>query len=333
MAPKRSAPQPPVDSSEETASGSGSGSEESSSDESEEIAYSPPPSAGPKNTAPPPQKVQQPESSDEEEGDEEEEEEEEEEEDKVNQAIPPSTTKNPPPPPPNREESDSESEEEEETDDEAPESKHAPKQEVEGKGGKPPASSEDKKPASEDKKPAGRFIRVWSKDDDVRILEALAAHRREHGTLPQPDELDAALAGSLDHSDYGRKDLLGKLRSLKAAYTRQFNKGEQPSKDMDRRIYNLSKEVWGRGDMLENGTAPRDFGEMCELYPYFAEEIKGIEKTRPGLFKREFGMISDEKASALDAKIKKQRLMESKVELHRYENFKEVIKTLMDLVE
>jgi hypothetical protein len=39
---------------------------------------------------------------------------------------------------------------------------------------------------------------TWSTDDEFRILEVLAAHRLEHGTLPQADVLANALAGKLD---------------------------------------------------------------------------------------------------------------------------------------
>ncbi|XP_062220433.1 probable transcription factor At1g61730 [Phragmites australis] len=324
MAPKRSAPPqqqppPPVASSEETASGSGS----DESEEEEEIAHLPPPAA-PK--APPPQKGQESETDDEDEVDEEEDEGEHE---KTNHATPPAVPKNPPPPP-NREESETEEEEEEEeTDDEAPQSKPAPKREAEGKGAKPSSSSEDKKPGA-------LFQRTWSTEDEVRILEALAAHRREHGMLPQPDALVAALAGSLDNNGYGRTELQGKVSSLKRRYSIAAKKGELPSKDRDRRLFDLSKHVWGGDKPAKDGArreAPREFSEMCELYPYLAEEVKALEASHPGLFKREFAMIHDDKALALDVKIKKQRLVQMKVELRRYDLTKEVTRALMELAE
>jgi len=51
---------------------------------------------------------------------------------------------------------------------------------------------------------------TWSTDDEFRILEVLAAHRLEHGTLPQADVLANALAGKLDKS--GRSPHWGRLR-------------------------------------------------------------------------------------------------------------------------
>jgi len=323
MAPKRSAPAPPPPASdEETASGSGSEGEE---EDEEEIAYSPPPSAAPKTTAPPPQKGQQSDDSEEEE-DEEEDEEEEEEEENANHVAPPPATKNPSPPPPNREESESSGdEEEEETDDEAPQQKHAPSHEAERKGAKP--SSGD------DKKPGAPFQRTWSTDDEVRILEALAAYRLEHGALPQPDALATVLAGSLDNSGYSPALLQGKIKALKRRYSMAAKKGERPSKDHDRRLFDLSKSVWGPVTAASNGGALREVGEMCELYPYLAEEVKALQKAHPGMFKREFTMIDDDKARALDTKIKKQRLHQLKVHQRGHDLTKEVTRTLIDLVD
>jgi hypothetical protein len=325
MAPKRSAQPPPAESSMETDSGS-------DSDESEEeIAVSPPTVSSNKNMAPPPQKVQQPEPSDEEDEEDEEEEEdeaaeeeEEEEQHKVNYTAPPPASTHPPPPTPNR--AESESDEEEETDDEAPPPKSVPKQEAVPNGGKPA-------PSSEDKKPAAFFQRSWSKDDEIRILETLAAHRREHGALPKPEVLEAALFGSLDNTSYGRKELMGKVTSLKSVYSKAVKGGKLPTKDHDRQIFDLSKEVWGGSDKPAGETVPSDFGEMCKMYPFLGEELKELERTEPGLYKRQFSLIGDDTAQDMDQKIKKQRMRDMKVELRRLELDREVIKMLMDLVQ
>jgi hypothetical protein len=45
--------------------------------------------------------------------------------------------------------------------------------------------------------------------------------------------------------------------------------------------------------VLANGGAGREPDEMCELYPYLAEEVRALQ--RPHL-----GMIDDSKAHALD---------------------------------
>jgi hypothetical protein len=72
---------------------------------------------------------------------------------------------------------------------------------------------------------------------------------------------------------------------------------------------------------------------MCELYPYLAEEVKGMEAARPGLCKREFGKMDDDKARSMDERIKKQRVMQVKVEMRQADLVKEVTKTLLDLVD
>ncbi|XBH64666.1 uncharacterized protein [Aegilops tauschii subsp. strangulata] len=374
MAPKRAAkkaappppPPPPAASSEETDS-------RSRSEESDEDAESPPPAPtpAPKSTPAPPQEGEEEEESEEEEEEEEsdeepahaspaaaatpknkppppqqggdsdssdEEEEEEEEEEVPTKAAPLSALKKQPPPPPPRqsEESDASDEEEEEGESEEeappPPPKLAPKQAPEGR--KPQAAAETKKPAA--------FSRIWSTDDEVRILEALAAHQKQHGTLPQPDALVDALAGKLDNRAYGSKELQGKVAALRRRYLLLSKKGELPSKEHDRRVLELSKMVWEGGDMasaatasakVANGQEPKGFEEMCEMYPYLAEQVRQLDAANPGMFKRQFGMMDEEKARAMDEKIKKQRVAQMKVELRRHDLVREVTKAIIDLVD
>jgi hypothetical protein len=76
----------------------------------------------------------------------------------------------------------------------------------------------------------------------------------------------------------------------------------------------------------------KGFEEMCELYPYLAEEMKVLEAAHPGLCKRGFGKMDDGKASAMDEKIKRQRVMQIKSEMRRADLAKEVTKALVDMV-
>ena len=183
------------------------------------------------------------------------------------------------------------------------------------------------------------FHRIWYTGDEVRIIEALAAHQKEHGALPQPDALISALAGKLDNRAYGSKELQSKLQTLKRRYVILIKRGELPSKEHDCRLLDLSKIVWG-GDKTTaaavkaaDGHELKGFEEMCELYPYLAEEVKKLEVAHPGMFKREFGKMDDDKARAMDGKIKKQRIVQMKVELRRTELDKEVTKAIMELVD
>uniref|UniRef100_A0A453PPI7 Glabrous enhancer-binding protein-like DBD domain-containing protein n=1 Tax=Aegilops tauschii subsp. strangulata TaxID=200361 RepID=A0A453PPI7_AEGTS len=275
---------------------------------------SPAAAATPKNKPPPPQQGGDSDSSDEEE-------EEEEEEEVPTKAAPLSALKKQPPPPPPRQSEESD-----------PPPKLAPKQAPEGR--KPQAAAETKKPAA--------FSRIWSTDDEVRILEALAAHQKQHGTLPQPDALVDALAGKLDNRAYGSKELQGKVAALRRRYLLLSKKGELPSKEHDRRVLELSKMVWEGGDMasaatasakVANGQEPKGFEEMCEMYPYLAEQVRQLDAANPGMFKRQFGMMDEEKARAMDEKIKKQRVAQMKVELRRHDLVREVTKAIIDLVD
>lgn len=317
MAPKRQAqpPPPPVASSEETDSRSRS---DESEDEETALASPPPPT---RNPPAPPQKGEESETTDDE--DEEEEEEEDDEEEEPARAAPVTA---PPVPQQQGEESDEEGESSE-SDEEAPPPEQAAKMEAE-KLKPPPSSGEAKKP--------GGIPRIWSTDDEVRILEALVAHRQEHGVLPHPDALMEALAGKLDNRAYGSKELQSKQATLRQRYNNAIKRGEVPTKEHDRQLYDLSNIIWGSGKTAAakaNGDEPRSFAEMCELYPYLAEEVKELEAGHPGLFKREFGKMDDDKARAMDTKIKRQRLVQMKVEMRRGDLAKEVRKTLIELLD
>jgi hypothetical protein len=282
---------------------------------------------GPNKPPAPPQKGDESESSD----DDDEEEGDEEEEEPTHLAAP-SAQKKQPLPSEQRRESDVSGEEGEssESDEEAQPPKPALKREA-----------EDMKPPSAKKARLG-FHRIWSTDDEVRILEALAAHQEQHGALPQPEALSSALAGKLDNRAYDCKELQSKLQTLKRRYVVLSSRGEIPSKEHDRRLLDLSKIVWG-GDnataagadavKAASGHEPKGFEEMCELYPYLAEGMKKLEAAHPGMFKSVFGKLDDDKARVMDEKVKKQRIVQMKVELRRTELSKEVSKAIMELVD
>ncbi|XP_047070413.1 nucleolar protein dao-5-like [Lolium rigidum] len=341
-------PPPPAGSSEEEDS-------RSRSDESEDEAVARTPTPTPSKPLAPPQRAEESDSSDEEEEEEEEEEapnnppappqkgeesessddeeEGDDEEEEPTHLAAPSAPKNQPPPPQQSKESDASDEDGEssESDDEEapPPPKQAPKRQADAI--KPPSA----------KKARLAFHRIWSTDDEVRILEALAAHQKQHGALPQPDALIGALAGKLDNRAYGSKELQSKLQTLKKRYVVLSSRGELPSKEHDLRLLDLSKIVWG-GDKTApaaaaaeaaSGRELKGFDEMCELYPYLAEEVKKLEAAHPGMFKRVFGKMDDGKARAMDDKIKKLRVAQMKVELRRTELTKEVSKAIMELVD
>ncbi|XP_048574330.1 nucleolar and coiled-body phosphoprotein 1-like [Triticum urartu] len=288
-------------------------------EEEEEPAHAAPTAAPTTKYQPPPQQQKEgSESSDDEE--------EEEEEEEPTQSAPPSApTKRPPPQQIDEEEEEGESEEEKPP-------KLAPKQLPEGV--KTTAVAETKKPAA--------FSRIWSTDDEVRILEALAVHQKQHGTLPQSDALLDALAGKLDNRAYGRKELKVKVGTLKRRYHALSKRGELLSKEHDRQVLDLSKTVWG-GDKstaaaasvktTASGHKRKSFEEMCELYPYLAEDVKELMVENPGMFKSDFGKMDHEKARVMNEKIKRQRVAQMKLGLRRHDLIREVTKTIIDLVD
>ena len=191
--------------------------------------------------------------------------------------------------------------------------------------------------ADEAKKP-GAFHRIWSTDDEVRILEALAAHQKQHRAFPQLEALVDVLAGKLDNPAYGSKELQSKVQSLKHRYVTLSKRGEVPSKEHDRRLLDLSKIVWDSDKTttrtaLSNGHEHKGFEEICELYPYLTEEVKELEVRQLGFCKRDFGKMDGDKAHVMDEKIKKQRVVKMKMEMRRADLAKEVTKALMDLVD
>jgi hypothetical protein len=85
--------------------------------------------------------------------------------------------------------------------------------------------------------------------------------------------------------------------------------------------------------MAPNGGAWRIVAEMCRLYPYLMEDVMVLQKEHPGLLKRQFLMIDDDKVHALAKNIKKQRVDEAKVNVRRRDMMKEMTNTLIDLLK
>jgi hypothetical protein len=206
----------------------------------------------------------------------------------------------------------------------------------------PEASGATQQPA---KRKPPLFQRAWSPGDEVRILEALATYRREHGgRLPTPVELFGALDGSLEKEGVGAKELAIKQRSLKRRYDRDVMKNAPPADKHERRLYLLSKHVWGRvpptrppvakvrsatqakcaGAQASNAAAQaqaksadrqsgkealkpkaKTLDEMRELYPYLVDEATIL--VEPAVLERVLLNIGDIDAQVLDKKIRKAR--------------------------
>uniref|UniRef100_K3YDR3 Glabrous enhancer-binding protein-like DBD domain-containing protein n=1 Tax=Setaria italica TaxID=4555 RepID=K3YDR3_SETIT len=220
----------------------------------------------------------------------------------------------------------------------------------------PPAKSPDAPPEQKKRKtppphpPEAKrkpvpFQRTWPPGDEVRILEALAAHRRAHGgDLPKPAVLFAALDGHLERKGVGARKIMEKLRSFKRRYVLDAKKTAPPAGEHERRLYLLSRDVWA-GDSppkpppvaqaksltpLKAQTAedtkdskdaiqaksasepagkdlpkPRTLAEMREIYPYLVGEAMILMD--PPILQELLPSIEENVARTLNKKIKKAR--------------------------
>jgi hypothetical protein len=111
-----------------------------------------------------------------------------------------------------------------------------------------------------------------------------------------------------------------------------YSKGKLPSDDHERRLFDLSKAVWGSTTIASSSGSPRTVAEMCTLYPYLMEDVTALHKEHPGLLKQSL-LIGDDKARDLNRNIKKQRLDEAKVHVRRCDLTKEVTNSLLDFLK
>ncbi|KAM3198037.1 hypothetical protein ACQJBY_073244 [Aegilops geniculata] len=215
------------------------------------------------------------------------------------------------------------------------------------------SSSEDAPPAA--KKPrrprsgtAGR-PRSWPTADEVVLLEAVVAHQERHGQLPSRDALAAALAGRLRYSSEQAARRVDSLRGRYYGSVRRLSRGTVPVTDDDMRVYKLSKRLWegtvaARARRREHRAADkaarrhqerRGFAELEALYPCLAAEVEAIVSRRPcgGVLRTAFGLIGDERAAALEARVRKQRRAELKAGMQRDELRGQVARTLLELIE
>ncbi|KAG0532795.1 hypothetical protein BDA96_04G137900 [Sorghum bicolor] len=85
----------------------------------------------------------------------------------------------------------------------------------------------------------------WGKDDEKKILEALAAHVKSEGVLPKTDLLLASVRDRLVRKSCTYSDIYEKVRRLKDRYEKAVSTGIVPSTPDGLQMYNLSEEVWG----------------------------------------------------------------------------------------
>ncbi|KAM0866320.1 hypothetical protein ACQ4PT_042704 [Festuca glaucescens] len=188
-----------------------------------------------------------------------------------------------------------------------------------------------------------RIRRVWAHDDEVLVLEALAQHRRQHGSLPARGDSDffESIREGLEEKIFQHSDIKDKVRSL----LRRYRSRVVSISDHDKRIHNLSRDVWG--DLLpvvaatgpingnkeadgppaisgaENGdgqsesggrrSGTKGFKKMCEMYPLLAQEVKLLAKVQP-CFESSFTRLDAKRAQDIEKKLERVKYAELKIE-------------------
>jgi hypothetical protein len=115
-------------------------------------------------------------------------------------------------------------------------------------------------------------------------------------------------------------------RTPKEASTRRQNDGTRTQEETHQGETEIGATVQG---------THRIFDELQNQYPSLAWRVERIEAQYPcgEALKRAFESIPDEKANALESKIKKQRISEAKVQIRRADITKEVLNLLIGLVD
>ncbi|KAK3120015.1 hypothetical protein QOZ80_9AG0679500 [Eleusine coracana subsp. coracana] len=91
---------------------------------------------------------------------------------------------------------------------------------------------------------SSRTPRTWSKEDLMKILEAMETHVKSHGVPPKTDVLYAAVGDRLERKNCTPSDLYEKVRSLKRRHEKTVSTGVVPSGEDELRMYNLSEAIW-----------------------------------------------------------------------------------------
>ncbi|OEL19536.1 hypothetical protein BAE44_0019444 [Dichanthelium oligosanthes] len=188
-------------------------------------------------------------------------------------------------------------------------------------------------------------VRSWPASDEIALLEAVVAHRQEHGRLASPNDLAAALHGRI-----GADQIARRLRALRSRFdnaTVRLSRGTIPVKDHDVTIYSLSKLIWagtrrGKREKRTRAAAdaredPRELGELTGLYPCLSAEVEAIDAgcaaAASGVLKEAFRRIGDDTAARLETKVKMQRVAEARASAELDQLRRNVAKALLRLIK
>uniref|UniRef100_J3MVH4 Uncharacterized protein n=1 Tax=Oryza brachyantha TaxID=4533 RepID=J3MVH4_ORYBR len=174
-------------------------------------------------------------------------------------------------------------------------------------------------PSPKNQKKPPPFQRTWTPNDEVRILEAMAAHRQQHGKVPIARELLPTLHGRLDTKRLTHKKLATKLRTFTCRHVRDAKNGA-PTQPHERRLYDLSRNVWVGQTQAPNPSANtsehdglpsegKTFDKMRDSFPNLTQAVMllVVVDAKPADLEAALTAIDDSKAQALDLKVSKLR--------------------------
>jgi hypothetical protein len=136
------------------------------------------------------------------------------------------------------------------------------------------------------------FQRAWPPGDEVRILEALAAHRRANGGgHPSSAALFAALDGHLERKGVDARKVMVKLRSLKRRYDSDAKKTAPPVGEHERCLYLLSRDVWAN-DSPPTAPAPAPpIAPAKSLTPLKPQTVEATEDSKDAIQAKSAGEL------------------------------------------
>ncbi|ONK76493.1 uncharacterized protein A4U43_C03F28650 [Asparagus officinalis] len=179
------------------------------------------------------------------------------------------------------------------------------------------------------------FQRIWSLEDEIAILEGMMEFEPERG----PIKLNAAgirdfhefVKGSLSLEVSGSQ-LLEKIKRLKKKYesiAARANNGKAVKfgKPHDKKVYELSMEVWGMGN---NNVANDAGGSLKREYPFIKDAMLDV---RCCISAELLETLDPEKVRPLEREFKKQKVLEIKNRIRRIDLMKQALQRVLEDVE
>ncbi|RRT44240.1 hypothetical protein B296_00048558 [Ensete ventricosum] len=193
-------------------------------------------------------------------------------------------------------------------------------------------------------------MKVWSEPDEVALLEGALAFRSRTGALPKQPTMSVFFASiKTSIATHLTPEQVGyKLKRLKSKFVHSASAGSSAVVTAhDRRICELSAEIWGEeakqadGDAEEDGNgdvAPAateeeedDVGREDVKYPFIKEAVAEYGRCLSGmLLEKKLKLIDYSKGKLLEEKLRKQREAEMELWAKRLDLLKEISELLTD---